>query len=94
MTDKQIILSLTRELEEAIKPKWVSVNDKMPSYGEPVLLKINGVVQKITYNLDGSDHSNDWFEPYSSIGVYDDHRDLSFFVDYESDVCWQSLPEA
>lgn len=31
MTDKQIILSLTRELEAATKPKWISVKDRMPN---------------------------------------------------------------
>lgn len=32
MTDKQIIERLTRELEEATKPKWISVSDRMPEY--------------------------------------------------------------
>lgn len=92
MNDKQIIKKLTEELEQATKPKWIHIGDKKPDYGVPFLLKLNGVVQKITYNLDGSDHSRDWIEPYSSIGIYDDHRDLSFFVDYEADIYWQPLP--
>lgn len=31
MNDKQIILSLTRELEEATKSKWISVTDRLPN---------------------------------------------------------------
>lgn len=74
--------------------EWVSVDDKKPAYGQPVLLKINGVVQTVTYNLDGSDDSLDWFEPYSNIGVYDDYNELSFFVEHDVDVEWRRLPAA
>lgn len=73
--------------------EWVSVHDKKPTYGQPVLLRINGVVQTVTYNLDGSDDSLDWFEPYSNIGVYDDYNELSFFVEHDVDVEWQPLPQ-
>lgn len=38
MTDKQIILSLTRELEAATKPKWVSVHDAEPKPMVDVIL--------------------------------------------------------
>ncbi len=37
MTDKQIILSLTRELEAATKPKWVSVDEQLPELKVRVL---------------------------------------------------------
>lgn len=33
MNDKQIIKKLTEELEEATKPKWVSVHDMTPDKG-------------------------------------------------------------
>lgn len=74
--------------------EWVSVHDKKPPYGKPILLKINGVVQNITYNLYGSDDSLDWFEPYSNIGAYDDYNELSFFVEHDVDVEWRRLPAA
>lgn len=35
-----------------------------PQYGEPVLIVSNGVLQNITYILDGADDVQDWFEPY------------------------------
>ncbi len=44
--------------------KWTSVEDKLPEYGEPILLVIKGVVQNVTYMLDGCDDTPDWFEPY------------------------------
>lgn len=40
MTDKQIILSLTRELEAATKPKWVSVDDELPAKSGQYLVKV------------------------------------------------------
>lgn len=39
-------------------------NEKRPAYGVPVLIQIKGVVQHITYMLDGCDDAEDWFEPY------------------------------
>lgn len=71
---------------------WISVHDKKPKYGTPVILSVNNVVQDITYNLDGGDDSLDWFEPYSSVGLYDDLKDISLFVTHDIDVKWMSLP--
>lgn len=73
--------------------EWVSVHDKRPAYGVPVLLQINGIVQTITYNLDGGDDSLDWFEPYSELGVYDDLDNMVFFVTNDIDVKWKRLPK-
>jgi len=42
---------------------WISVNDGLPAYGEPVLIKVNEVIQHITYMLDEADDAQ-WFEPY------------------------------
>lgn len=72
--------------------EWISVHDKKPKYGTPVILSVNNVVQDITYNLDGSDDSLDWFEPHSSVGAYDDLKDISFFVTHDIDVKWMKLP--
>lgn len=69
-----------------MKIKWKGVSSSSPSYGEAVLLRINGVVQKITYFREGSDDSNDWFEPYGEHVDEDCKFELSFFIDYESDI--------
>lgn len=94
MTDKQIIANLTAKLEAATKPKWVNIHNEKPAYGEPVLISINSVVQKITYNLDGSDDRLDWLEPHSTIGAYDDMQELTFFVTHDLNLEWQPLPPA
>ena len=39
-------------------------NGALPPYGESVLIFANGVVQNVTYMLDGADDSPDWFQPY------------------------------
>ncbi len=39
-------------------------NGALPPYGESVLIFANGVVQDVTYMLDGADDSPDWFQPY------------------------------
>ncbi|MCP3673285.1 MAG: DUF551 domain-containing protein [Gammaproteobacteria bacterium] len=44
--------------------KWISVEDRLPGYGDPVLVVLNGKVQYVTYMLDGADDTPDWFEPY------------------------------
>lgn len=43
---------------------WISVENKRPVYGQPILIVVDGVTQNITYMLDGSDDSSDWCEPY------------------------------
>lgn len=40
------------------------VEDELPAYGEPVLIRTGSTVQHITYMLDGADDVPDWFEPY------------------------------
>ena len=69
--------------------EWISVEDDLPGYGDPVILSIDHIVQTVTYMLDGSDDSLDWFEPYH----YDD-KESGLFVDYCShDLHWMPLPE-
>lgn len=46
--------------------KWNNTSEKLPAYGEALILKINGVNQNVTYQFDGSDDGSDsfyWFEP-------------------------------
>lgn len=66
---------------------WIDVNDKLPAYGEPVLLKANGVTQHVTYMLDGADECPDWFEPYHF--DHDDNQKLF----WNKAQAWQPLPE-
>lgn len=76
-----------------VMSKWIGVNDKLPEYGVPVLLCINGVVQNMTWCRDGSDDSNDWFELCGSVIEESDRRECAFFIDYENPVYWMPLPE-
>ncbi len=79
MTDKQIILSLTRELEEATKPKWISVDSEIkPEQGQQVLIYTTDAddlptIAKATYNVNNR---------FLLCGGYRD-KDLTH---------WQSLP--
>lgn len=47
--------------------KFISIDERLPVCGEPVILKISGVVQCITYIMNGSgdcfDRTINWFEP-------------------------------
>ena len=38
MNDKQIIKKLTEELEQETKPKWISVDERLPELRERVIL--------------------------------------------------------
>jgi len=71
-----------------INYEWISVEDELPGYGEPVLIRAKGVTQYITYILDGSDHTPDWFEPY-----YFDH-DGNMKIWWNQATHWMPLPEA
>ncbi len=44
--------------------EWVKTSERLPAYGEPVLIIYNNVIQHIVYMLDGSDEVPDWFAPY------------------------------
>ena len=68
--------------------EWVDIKDSAPAYGSVVLLKINGVVQSITYSRDGSDDSEDWFEPYGDHVDDELKGEYSFFIDWNSDIKW------
>lgn len=43
---------------------WTKCIERLPAYGQPVLIKINSTVQHVSYMLDGADDTPDWFEPY------------------------------
>ena len=64
--------------------KFKKLSDRRPAYGEPLILRVKGVVQHITYMLDGADDFKDWLEPY-----YFEEKEAGFFVDYtESHIEW------
>ena len=67
--------------------KWIDVNQELPSYGVPILLKGNGVTQHVTYMLDGGDDCPDWFEPYHF--EHDDNMKIL----WNKTQAWQLLPE-
>lgn len=71
-----------------VNPKWISVEDKQPRYGEPILIAIMGVVQKIIYMRDGSDNDDDWCEPYY---LEHDDRMKIYWIEVSH---WMLLPQA
>lgn len=59
--------------------EWKSLNGEKPDYGEPILIRINGVVQNITYALDCSGVESKmvfWLEPYYFTGIGADDLDI------------------
>jgi len=70
-----------------IATEWISVEDRLPPYGLPVILSIKGTVQYVTYMLDGADDTKDWFEPY-----HFDHDDNTKLW-YDDANHWMPLPE-
>lgn len=79
--------TIARQIDQLYRKQWISVEDRLPGYGEPVILSIKGVVQNVTYTLDGADDTRDWFEPYHFEA--DDAAKLWW---NEADH-WQPLPE-
>ena len=70
-----------------LENQWISVEDRLPAYGDSVLLVGNGVVQKVTYSLDGADDVPDWFEPY-----YFD-SDVGCSIPWNKPTHWMPLPK-
>ena len=69
-----------------LENQWISVEDRLPAYGAPILLSISGVVQHVTYMVDGADETPDWFEPYNF--EHDDNCKLF----WNKAQAWQPLP--
>ena len=67
--------------------EWISIEDRLPQYGCPVLIVGNGVTQDVTYILDGADDTPDWFEPY-----FFEHDD-ECKVWWNKVTHWMPLPE-
>lgn len=82
MNDKQIIKRLTQELEEATKPKWVSVHDIVPANKTGVICCCSSGHVSEMYFYDGK------FDfPYSNHEL--DEYDLEFLRNITH---WQPLP--
>lgn len=62
--------------------RWISVEDKLPKYGETVRLKVDGEERDELYMRDGCDFSNDWFEPESG------DEKMSIFITYLNKIEW------
>lgn len=56
--------AVEQRLAESAPPtdNWIDVSKRLPEYGKPVLIVINGIVQHVTYFRDGGDDQDDWFE--------------------------------
>ena len=67
--------------------EWISTSVSLPEYGQPVLVVSGGVVQNVTYMLDGADDVPDWFEPYHF------EHDNELKVWWHSISAWMYLPE-
>jgi len=66
---------------------WTKVKDKLPAYGEPVLIRIGSTVQHITYMLNSAEDIPDWFEPYH----FESDDDLKIWHNKVNE--WAHIPE-
>jgi len=70
--------------------EWNNTSERLPVYGEALILKINGVNQNITYQFDGADNGDDpfyWFEPYH----FDHASDET--IKLKPDILWKYVSE-
>lgn len=67
--------------------EWISVDERLPSVGETVILFDNGVVQKTLFTLDAGDVSDFVTEYFWS---FDDDEEG---VDINDSQYWMPLPE-
>lgn len=83
-----LMVDVIHDCAKDLSPKWASAYDELPKYGEPVILKINGTVQHVTYMSDRYDEGPDWFERYH----YND-ADSAVDIDGKVELEWMPLPE-
>jgi len=67
--------------------EFIDTQKRLPAYGLPCLIIANGVIQNITYCLDGSDDVPDWFEPY-----FFEHDD-NLKINWDKVQKWCYVPE-
>lgn len=81
---------IDRELQKAYelgqKAQWISCEERLPNYGDPVLIVVDGKAQPLTFMRDGADDTADWFEPYGG-----DMGEESFWMRQVTH--WMPLPE-
>ena len=65
---------------------WVKTQNALPAIGEPLLVKARGVIQHITYRLDGCCNDHYWFDPYH----FDAKEDLTIDISLVSE--WAYFP--
>ncbi|MCB1757518.1 MAG: hypothetical protein KDJ38_18495 [Gammaproteobacteria bacterium] len=71
-----------------VELEFIPTNEKLPPYGVPVLIKSSsGVMQNVTYMLEGADDTPDWFEPY-----HFDHDDNTKVLWHEVE-SWALMPD-
>ena len=61
---------------------WIHIENELPEYAEPVLIKANSVTQNITWELD--EESNIWFSPFNF--------DSELRIEINKVQGWQYLP--
>ena len=49
-------------------PQWISVSERLPEYGVPVIISVSGETKYSAYMLCCTDGSGDWFEEINGIG--------------------------
>ena len=78
------------EIRGEVMNRWISVKDKMPAIGQPIILFANGVVQKETHTLDAGDVS-DYHVEYFWVNNHVDCSEESYEI--KDNQMWQALPE-
>ena len=64
-------------------PKWQT---SIPPYNEPLLLRVNGTIQNVTYVFD-SDDDVAWFEPH----FFNDPGSTEFSIGYGPGIEWMRV---
>lgn len=82
------LTNLNTALKES---KWINCKASLPKYGDPITMKAHGVVQNVTYTLNGAGNDFgeklDWFEPY-----YFKHDD-NCKIPLSNSIEWMPLPK-
>lgn len=74
--------------QSAMEDQWRDPAAERPKYGQPIVVKIKGHTQHVTYMLDRDEDTSDWIEPF-----YFDHDD-NCKVWWLDVTAWMYLPDA
>ena len=72
--------------------EWISFDEEVPIYGEPLMVRFDGTTQEITYILETDEgETREWFEPYGHLVDAETKHEHSVLVTQVNNIEWRYI---